>query len=403
MLENTVYDIAIIGAGPIGLFTAFQAGMLNLKCIIIDANSEIGGQCNALYPEKPIYDIPGHPSIAASELINQLSKQNSRFNPTYLLNSKLINIVKNSQDVFELETIKMNQNIYQQEQNISQNEKLKKDTMQNENFAIYTIYAKTVILATGGGSLEPKKLPKEIADINLENKNIFYAIKNLDTFFNKDVLIAGGGDSAIDWALNILELNKDNNNFYLIHRRDKFTAIPDNVNELKKKLASKNQSISPLLLGYVIKNVSIIDSTIQHKLENRINNLQYLDKNKINNTLKQINTKENNKLLVELENINSGEILKIVIDYLLPFYGLEKDSTDFKKWGLITDKNAILVDQHMQTNILGIFAVGDCAAYETKLKLILTGFSESSIACHAIYKLIHGAKPKHEYSTCKKF
>lgn len=427
---DKIYDIAIIGAGPIGLFATFQAGMLSLSSVIIDAREEIGGQCSALYPKKPIYDIPGYPKILAEDLIQNLSKQANRFTPDYHLGIKITEVKKNDDNIFILTGLRSNLLSKSSELEIftdlsSNNEskiinKINKDnTSQNNNSnnkSLYNIYAKTVIIATGGGSLDPKKLPIENAK-TLENKNIFYSIKDLNMFKNKDVLIAGGGDSAVDWALNIIELNL-NNKTYVAHRRDKFTAIPSNVEEMKSILKHKSLSYNEemLIIGYNIKEIEVLHENILQIHTDYKQNDQNVDQDQDTNQDQHINqdmqkyqnaSLSTNKLLITLEKINSINLTNqvekkiITVDYLLPFYGLQQDVNFMSSWGIALDKGDILVNEFMETNIKGLFAAGDCIIYNTKLKLILSGFSEVSIACHAIYKYINGSKPKHEYSTSK--
>lgn len=325
-------DIAIIGAGPVGLFTAFQAGMLGLKCIIIDALEHIGGQCNALYPQKPIYDIPAYPEISAEKLIDNLYKQAKPFNPEFLLNNEIINIEKKESE-FVL-------------------------TSQQGN----EINVKAVIIASGCGKISPKKLPITNAE-KFEGKGLEYMVKNPSNYAGKNIVIAGGGDSAIDWALNLSEVAKS---ITIVHRRDKFRAAPSNVEQVRKlaEIGKVN-----LVIPYQLNALHGSDSALQ---------------------------------AVEVIDFD-GRTKLLDADSLLAFFGLAMTTDHMKQWGLQIEKNHIKVDvTNMCTNISGIYAVGDAVDYTGKLKLILTGFAESSRACYSAYEYINPNKPMHfEYSTNK--
>ncbi|MFQ3307611.1 MAG: thioredoxin reductase (NADPH) [Candidatus Midichloriaceae bacterium] len=327
-----VKDVVIIGAGPVGLFTVFQAGMLKLSSCVVDVLPHIGGQCSALYPEKPIYDIPGFSKINAQDLIENLEKQASPFDAEYFLGRECINIKKESNNWIVTTT----------------KEKIK---------------AKTIIIAAGAGSFEVRKPPiKGISEF--ENKSVFYNVINKDKFKNKVVTIAGGGDSAIDWALILASgIAKK---VYLIHRRDKFRASPKNIERLNQlKIDNHLEIISPF-------------------------NLKSL--------------KGNNGVLTEIivENLD-GEERSLKSDYLLPFFGMNMNIGTIQNWNLEVENKHISVDpSSMETNLNGVFAIGDICNYPGKLKLILTGFSEAAVACHAAYAIIHPDTPLHfEYSTTK--
>lgn len=326
-------DLVVIGAGPTGLFSIFEAGMLKMKCHVIDALESIGGQCVALYPEKPIYDIPAHPKVLASELIELLEAQAAPFHPTYHLNQVVEKITKNSDKTFTIET--------------SKNTK---------------INCKAIIIAAGCGAFGPNRPP--IANIaEFEGKSVFYAVRNKAEFTNKNVVIAGGGDSAVDWALSLSEIAKK---VYVIHRRDKFRCAPESADKMKK-LCDEGK----------------IELVIPFQLDG----------------LEGTNGMISQVLIKDFD----GNIKKIAADYLLPFFGLAMELGPIINWDLNLHKNHIEVDAAtMQTSQEGIYAIGDIAHYKNKLKLILSGFAEAATACHDAYKIVHPDQLFHfEYSTSK--
>ena len=326
------YDIAIIGAGPVGLFTVFQAGMLGLKSCVIDTLSFMGGQCSALYPQKPIYDIPGFSSIAAQELIENLKKQASPFKPKCLLNQQCLDIRKKDSIWF----LKSSKN---------------------------TIKAKTIIIAAGGGSFSPRKPP--LKDIqSYENISVFYHIKDKNLFKDKIVTIAGGGDSALDWAVALA--NGITKKLYLVHRRSDFRAAPNTVKEIRRLCnLNKIQLVTPYQLDNLKGNKGVLHEIIVKNLD--------------------------------------GNILSFRSDYLLPFFGMSMNIGPINHWGISIKNKHIEVDPAtMQTSLSGVFAIGDICSYPGKLKLILTGFAEAARACHSAYKIINPDLPLHfEYSTTK--
>lgn len=325
-------DLAIIGAGPVGLFTAFQAGMLGLKSTIIDSLDSVGGQCTALYPEKPIYDIPGFPSILAYDLIENLYTQAKPFNPTILLNNTATHLEKKGSSWL----IKTSQDNY--------------------------LETSAIIIAAGAGAFGPNKPPLENIE-TYEKKSIFYMVNRKEEFKNKVVAIAGGGDSAVDWSIILSEIASK---VYVIHRRDKFRALPQSIAKMQE-----------------IAKTSKIEFLIPYQL----------------NALKG-----ENGYLEEIEVIDLDNNKKTVkVDILLPFFGLAMELGPITNWGLNFDKKHIAVNpSNMQTNLENIFAVGDIATYDGKLKLILTGFAEAALACHSAYSMIYPNKPLHfEYSTTK--
>ena len=331
----TIYktDIVIVGAGPAGLFSIFEAGMLKMKCHVIDTLETIGGQCVALYPEKPIYDIPAHPKVLASELIELLEAQAKPFNPIYHLNQQVQKIDKKDDGSFVVETSK----------NIK-------------------IECKAIIIAAGCGAFGPNRPP--LANIEqFEGSSIFYSVRNKKEFTDKKVVIAGGGDSAVDWAISLAEIAQK---IYVVHRRDKFRCAPESADKMKKLEAEgKIEMVIPFQLEGLEGNDSKLSQIIVKDFDNNIK--------------------------------------KIEADYLLPFFGLAMELGPIANWGLNVNKNNIEVDRAtMQTSQKGIYAVGDIATYSHKLKLILTGFAESASACHDIFKIAFPDQIyQFEYSTSK--
>ncbi len=331
----TIYktDIVIVGAGPSGLFSVFEAGMLKMKCHIIDTLEIIGGQCTALYPEKPIYDIPAHPKVLASELIELLEAQAEPFHPVYHLNQQVQKIDEKNDGSFVVET--------------SKNVKIE---------------CKAIIIAGGCGAFGPNRPPLENIE-KFEGSSIFYSVRNKKEFVDKKVVIAGGGDSAVDWAISLAEIAQK---IYVVHRRDKFRCAPESADKMKKLEAQgKIEMVIPFQLDGLEGN----DSKLSHVIVKDFDN----------------------------------NIKKLSADYLLPFFGLAMELGPIANWGLNLNKHHIEVDRGtMQTSIKGIYAVGDIATYPHKLKLILTGFAECASACHDIFKLVFPDQVYHfEYSTSK--
>lgn len=326
-------DIAIIGAGPAGLFTVFEAGMLKMKCHVIDTLEHIGGQCSALYPEKPIYDIPAHPKILANDLIDALHEQAAPFKPHYHLNQRVDKIEKRDDGTFVLTTSKNTR-----------------------------IECKVIVIAAGCGAFGPNR-PPLVGIEEYEGKSIFYSIRSKAEFAGKNVVIAGGGDSAVDWVLSLAEVAKK---VSVVHRRDKFRCAPDSAEKMHK-LAAQN----------------IIDLVVPFQLDGLKGSA--------------------GKLEAVLVKDFDGNIKEIEADYLLPFYGLAMELGPIADWGLNLHKHFIEVDvATMRTSIEGIYAIGDIVTYKNKLKLILNGFAEAATACHDIYKIVHPDVPFHfEYSTSK--
>ena len=314
-------DIIIIGAGPTGLFTVFEAGLLGLKCHIIDSLVKPGGQCSEIYPNKPIYDIPAYPEIMAGDLINKLLDQIKPFNPGYTMGESAVEL-KKSDGEFIITTDK--------------NTKIK---------------GKVVAIAGGLGNFEPRKPNLENID-KYEENGLVYKIINKDDFQDKNVIISGGGDSALDWTL---ELSKIAKKVTLIHRRNEFRGAVESVKQIQK-----------------LKDKKIVDVITPAQLV-AINGRDKVE---------SIDLKVNE------------EIVTIETDFIIPLYGLIPKMNIFKNWGLNIEKNAISVNNALDysTNIKGIYAIGDINHYPGKLKLILSGFHEAAVMCHSAYNYINPDK-----------
>ncbi|MBE8847405.1 NAD(P)/FAD-dependent oxidoreductase [Enterococcus durans] len=311
-----IYDITIIGAGPVGMFAAFYAGMRQAKTKIIDSLPQLGGQLSTLYPEKYIYDIPGYPAIKASELVGNLEKQLTTFNHTFQLNEEVLSITKD-EDIIEITTTK----------------------------GIH--YSKAVILTLGNGSFQPRKLNLPDAT-TYENHGIDYFVNDLMKYAGKKVAIAGGGDSAIDWALMLEPIASE---VYLIHRRPEFRGHEHSVNLLKSSSVN-------LLTPYLIESLS----------------------------------GENGELTdIRLQMVKSDETIDLMVDSLIVNYGFTSNLGHLATWGLESSRNAIAVNSDMSTSVPGIYAAGDICSYDGKVKLIATGFGEAPTA---VNNALHFINPK---------
>ena len=324
-------DVAIIGAGPIGIFSAFQAGMLGMKSCIIDALDIPGGQCSAMYPEKPIYDIPAYPQILAQSLIDNLQKQAAPFNPTYLM-SRQVTALEKTDNGFELGTSKGD-----------------------------IITAKTVIIAAGAGAFGPNRPPLDNIH-KYEEKSVFYFVTKRNEFANKKIVIAGGGDSAVDWAISLSSIA----DVSIVHRRTKFRAAPASIAKLHELAES----------GKI----------------NLVTNFQLSELKGEDGELEEV-------IVADLD----GNKKHLKADILLPFFGLAQNLGPLLEFGLNVKNHHIKSNYpYFETNIPGVYAVGDIATYEGKLKLILTGFAEASSSLHHAYGRVFDGKALHfEYSTTK--
>jgi thioredoxin reductase (NADPH) len=325
-------DIAVIGAGPVGLFAVFEAGMLKMRCHVIDALDAVGGQCTALYPEKPIYDIPGHPAISAADLIDNLAAQAEPFAPAYRLGQQ-VDTLAPIDGGFRIETS-----------------------------AGLSLEAKAVFIAGGCGAFGPNRPP--LAGIEqYEGKSVQYFVKRKEDLRGKRVVIAGGGDSAVDWAIALAGVASE---VSVVHRRDKFRAAPESAARLQE-LAKAGQ----------------IELVVPYQLDG----------------LEGQNGQLTDVVVKDLD----GKTRHLPADVLLPFFGLAMNLGPIAQWGLNLERNHIAVDPATcRTSVPGIFAIGDIAHYPGKLKLILSGFAEAALAAHAAYPLVHPGEALHfEYSTTK--
>ena len=322
-------DILIIGAGPTGLFTVFEAGLLKLKCHLIDALPQAGGQCSEIYPKKPIYDIPGFPEILAGDLTNNLLEQCKQFEPGFTLGERAETISKDENGMFVVVTSGGTKH-----------------------------QAPVIAIAGGLGSFEPRK--PGLDNLNFyESKGVEYIIKDPALYKNKRIVIAGGGDSALDWSIYLADIAKE---VTLVHRRNEFRGALDSLEkarELKKQ--KKINIITPAEITQLIG---------KEKLERIV-----ITKNKVDTN--------------------------IDLDHFIPLFGLSPRLGPIADWGLEIEKNAIKVDTFdYQTNVPGIFAIGDINTYPGKLKLILCGFHEATLMCQSAFKIINpGKKNIFRYTT----
>ena len=322
-------DILIIGAGPTGLFTVFEAGLLKLKCHLIDALPQAGGQCSEIYPKKPIYDIPGFPGILAGDLTNNLLEQCKQIEPGFTLGERAETISKDENGMFVVVTSGGTKH-----------------------------QAPVIAIAGGLGSFEPRK--PGLDNLNFyEGKGVEYIIKDPAIYKNKRIVIAGGGDSALDWSIYLADIAKE---VTLVHRRNEFRGALDSLEkarELKKQ--KKINIITPAEITQLIG---------KEKLERIV-----ITKNKVDTN--------------------------IDLDHFIPLFGLSPRLGPIADWGLEIEKNAIKVDTFdYQTNIPGIFAIGDINTYPGKLKLILCGFHEATLMCQSAFKIINpGKKNIFRYTT----
>ena len=317
-------DIIIIGAGPVGLFTVFEAGLLKLKCHLIDSLPLAGGQCSEIYPKKPIYDIPGFPSILAGELIDNLMEQAAPFKPGFTLGEAAMSIDKTEDNKFIVTTIKGTKH-----------------------------EAPIVMIAGGLGVFEPRKPPIESLD-KYEDKGVEYIIKDPEFYRGKRVVIAGGGDSALDWSIFLSEKNIAKE-VVLVHRSSSFRGHLDSV----QKVIDMAESGKIIL----VTEAEVTGINGGDKLESVI-----------------------------ITHQKDGEIIRET-DHLIPLFGLKPSLGPIADWGLEIDKNAIKVNTlDYSTNIPGIYAIGDVNTYENKLKLILCGFHEGTLAVQSAFARIYPDK-----------
>lgn len=323
-------DLLIIGAGPTGLFAVFEAGLLKIKCHIIDALPQPGGQLAELYPKKPIFDIPGYPTVNAGELVDNLMEQIKQFEPGFTLGETAISMNKIDEEWFEVVT--------------------NKGTVHR---------AKAVAIAGGLGTFEPRK--PEIQNISdFEEKGVEYFVKDPEHFRNKKIVIAGGGDSALDWSIFLSNVASE---VTLIHRRNEFRGALDSVEKATKlKHEGKINLITPAEVTELHGNGKLESITVK----------------------------------------KGDEETKIDTDFFIPLFGLTPKLGELAKWGLEIEKNAIKVNNALdyQTNIEGVYAIGDINTYPGKLKLILCGFHEGTLMCQSVYQRLNpGKKYVLKYTT----
>ncbi|HEV7278521.1 MAG TPA: NAD(P)/FAD-dependent oxidoreductase [Devosiaceae bacterium] len=315
--EEIVTDVVVIGGGPVGLFAVFELGLLDLKCHVVDILDRPGGQCAELYPEKPIYDIPGFPVITGQGLTDNLLQQIAPFGPQFHFSRMVVGLERLEDGTFRLTTD-----------------------------AEEVFRTKVVVIAAGGGSFQAKRPPVEGIDA-YEGKSVFYAVRRMDDFRDQDVVIVGGGDSALDWTLNLQPIARS---LTLVHRRDAFRAAPDSVNKMKAMVGDGKISL-------VIGQMASIDGE-----DGQLSRIHFTT--------------------------DAGD-MEIPATRLLPFFGLTMKLGPVADWGLELNDNLIAVDtEKFQSSVPGIFAIGDINAYPGKLKLILSGFHEAALMAQAAKRIV---------------
>lgn len=330
MPEENIYDVTIIGGGPTGLFTAFYGGLRKMKVKIIEAMPQLGGQLSALYPEKDILDVGGFPKIRGQELVDNLVQQAKFFDPAIVLGETVENVEKLEEQSFKLTT--------------------DKDVH----------YTKTVIITAGVGAFQPRPLRVESADV-YEGKNLHYFITDMNQFADQRVLVCGGGDSAVDWSLMLEPIAS---NVSLVHRRDKFRAHEQSVENLLK---SKIEVVTPFIPTRLVGDGEKIKQVVLQEAK--------------------------------------GEAEKVIdVDSVIVNYGFVSSLGPIKDWGLEIDKNSIVVNTRMETNIKGIYGAGDIVTYDGKINLIATGFGEGPTAISNAKSAIDPkARVQPQHSTNMKF
>ncbi|KFC66282.1 Ferredoxin--NADP reductase [Devosia sp. LC5] len=317
MSTEIVTDVVVIGAGPCGLFAAFELGLLDLKCHFIDILDRPGGQCAELYPEKPIYDIPGFPVVTGQDLTDNLMAQIAPFAPEFHFNRMVNSLQKQEDGSFRLETD-----------------------------ADEVFHAKVVVIAAGGGSFQPKRPPVDNIE-EFENKSVFYSVRKMDDFRDQDVVIVGGGDSALDWTLNLQPIVRS---LTLVHRRAVFKAAPASVNKMQELVGEGK-------INFLTGQIGKLDG-------------------------------ENGQINHVHLTTDAGD-LSVPATRLLPFFGLTMKLGPVADWGLELNDNTIKVDtEKFETSVPGIFAIGDINYYPGKLKLILSGFHEAALMAQAAKKIV---------------
>jgi thioredoxin reductase (NADPH) len=330
MSERFTTDAVIIGGGPCGLFAIFEMGLLDIRCHVVDILDRPGGQCAELYPEKPIYDIPALPIVTGAELTTRLLEQTKPFKPQFHFNQMVTHLERLDDGGFKLQT--------------------------DGGIEFLT---KIVVIAAGGGSFQPKKPPIPGIDA-YERASVFYSVKKMETLRGRDILIVGGGDSALDWTINLQPIA---NSVTLLHRRDEFRAAPDSVNRMRKLVAD---GLMKLKIGQATGLSG-----------------------------------ENGQLSAVTIKGNDGSFEDIKVDAMLPFFGLTMKLGPIANWGLNLEENLIPVDtEKFETSEKGIFAIGDINTYPGKLKLILSGFHEAALMAQQAFRYINpGERLTFQYTT----
>ena len=325
----TETDAVIIGAGPIGLFAVFELGLVDIKAHVIDILDKVGGQCAELYPEKPIYDIPGLPYVTGQGLTDALMEQIKPFGATFHLNQRIDALERTPDGRFRVVTDEGKQ-----------------------------FLAKVVVIAAGGGSFTPKRPPLQGIEA-YESKSVFYSVRRMEDFRGRDVLVVGGGDSALDWTLNLQPVAKS---LTLLHRRDEFRGAPHSVDQMRALVAEKK-------VGLLIGQMTSLQG-------------------------------EGGDLCAVVVKTKEGET-RLEVNRLLPFFGLTMKLGPVANWGLNLHENLIRVDtEKFETNEPGIFAVGDINWYPGKLKLILSGFHEVALMSQAAHAIVFpGKRLLFQYTT----
>jgi len=325
MTDNIETDVVIIGAGPVGLFAVFELGLLDIKAHLIDILPKVGGQCAELYPEKPIYDIPGFPVVTGQGLVDNLMKQIEPFHPTFHLNE----MVESVETLGSAEAPKF---------------RLRTD-------AGTTFTCRAILIAAGGGSFQPKKPPIKGIEA-FEGTGVFYAVRKMEAFRDKRILIVGGGDSALDWTINLQPLAE---RVTLLHRRDAFRAAPDSVNKMRALLAEGAMDFELGQVESLRGDAPRLEAAVVRR--------------------------------------DDGSTFEVPCDVLLPFFGLTMKLGPIAQWGLNLNENLIPVDtEKFETSTPGLFAVGDINWYPGKLKLILSGFHEVALAAQKVHRYVYPEK-----------
>lgn len=323
-------DICIVGAGPVGLFAVFEAGLLKMRCHLIDALPQIGGQLSEIYPQKPIYDIPGFPTVNAQELVDNLRQQIEPFHPTFTLGERVEKLERQEDKSFIVTTSDQTQ-----------------------------VHCKVVVIAGGLGCFEPRKPAVERLE-EFEGKGVAYMVKNPETFRDKNIVLAGGGDSALDWTIFLSNVAKK---VTLVHRGETFRGAPDSAEKV----------------------------------------FHLAQEGKINLVLKSNVTKINGNGVLKEVTITGNDASEYTMeaDYLIPLFGLSPKLGPIAEWGLNIEKSAIVVNTFdYSTNVEGIFAIGDINTYPGKLKLILCGFHEAALMCQSAFKYVYpDQKLSFKYTT----